>query len=97
MAELRDVLVRPEFERFVSAPELDAYAELIGRESILVEDPAPSPEPLSVDPDGESLIDLARATRVDALVTGDAHLLDLREALPVVTPRQFLDSLTAAL
>jgi putative PIN family toxin of toxin-antitoxin system len=97
LTELRDVLGRPKFERCVSAPEVDAYVELIGRESILVEDPAPSPEPLGVDPDDEYLIDLARATRVDALVTGDVHLLDLRETLPVVTPRQFLESLTAAL
>jgi putative PIN family toxin of toxin-antitoxin system len=97
LAELRDVLGRPKFERYLSAPDVDAYVEMIGRESILVEDPAPSPEPLSVDPDDEYLIDLARATRVDALVTGDAHLLDLRETVPVVTPRQFLESLTAAL
>jgi uncharacterized protein len=95
LAELRDVLGRPKFERYVSAPEVDAYVELIGRESILVEDPAPSPAPLSVDPDDEYLIDLARAARVDALVTGDVHLLDLRETVPVVTPREFLESLTA--
>ena len=65
--------------------------------SVLVEDPAPSPGPLSADPDDEYLIDLARAARVDALVTGDVHLLDLRETVPVVTPREFLASLTAAL
>jgi putative PIN family toxin of toxin-antitoxin system len=41
LTELRDVLGRPKFERCVSAPEVDAYVELIGRESILVEDPAP--------------------------------------------------------
>lgn len=95
LAELRVVLGRPKFERYVTAPELDAYAEFISRESILIEDPAPSPEPLSADPNDEYLIDLARAARVDALVTGDRHLLDLRETLPVVTPREFLESLTA--
>lgn len=94
LAELRDVLGRTKFEHLVTAPELDAYLELISRESILTADPAPSPEPLSVDPDDEYLIDLARAARVDALVTGDRHLLDLRETLPVVTPRVFLESLT---
>lgn len=97
LAELREVLGRPKFERYVSSPEVDAYVELIGRESVLVEDPAPSPAPLSADPDDEYLIDLARAARVDALVTGDVHLLDLRETVPVVTPHEFLASLTAAL
>jgi predicted nucleic acid-binding protein len=37
--------------------------------------------------------DLARAARANALVTGDAHLLEIGSALPVMTPRQFLDSL----
>lgn len=95
LAELRDVLGRPRFKHYVTAPELGAYVELISRESILIQDPAPSPEPLSADPDDEYLIDLARAARVDALVTGDLHLLSLRESLPVVTPREFLESLTA--
>ena len=63
LAELRDVLSRPKFERYVSAPEVDAYVELIGRESVLVEDLAPSPAPLSADPDDEYLIDLANGAR----------------------------------
>jgi putative PIN family toxin of toxin-antitoxin system len=95
LAELGDVLRRPKFRRFVSEVEVNAYVELIRRESIVVDDPAPSREPLSGDPDDEYLIDLARAARVDALVTGDAHLLELRELLPVRTPREFLESLAA--
>ena len=70
-----------------------AAVELIRGESIVVDDPAPSPEPLSGDPDDEYLIDLARAAWVDALVTGDAHLVALREQLAVRTPREFLQSL----
>jgi putative PIN family toxin of toxin-antitoxin system len=97
LAELRDVLSRPEFEPHVSAGEIDAYIELIQRESIVVEDPAPSPQPLSGDPDDDYLIVLAHAARVNALVTGDAHLLDLRDTVPTMTPREFLESLTAGI
>lgn len=97
LAELCDVLALPKFEHYVSVPEIDAYVELIQRGSILIDDPAPSPEQLSADPDDEYLIDLARAAQVDALVTGDAHLLDLRETLPVVTPSEFLISIRTEL
>jgi predicted nucleic acid-binding protein len=52
-------------------------------------------EALSADPDDEYLIDLARAAGADALVSGDAHLLDLRGVVPVMTPAQFLASLAS--
>jgi putative PIN family toxin of toxin-antitoxin system len=93
LAELREVLSRPKFRRYVSEAEIDAYAELIRREGLVVDDPLPSSEPVGVDPDDEYLIDLARAGQVDAMVTGDVHLLDLRDVLPVRTPREFIDSL----
>ena len=93
LAELREVLSRPKFRRYVAEAEIDAYAELIRREGLVVEDPLPSSEPVGVDPDDEYLIDLARAGQVDALVTGDVHLLDLRDVLPMRTPREFIDSL----
>jgi len=93
LAELREVLGRPKFRRYVSEAEIDAYVELIRREGLVVDDPPPSAEPVSVDPDDEYLIDLARAEQVDALVTGDAHLLDLRDVLPVRTSREFVDAL----
>ncbi len=93
LAELRDVLSRPKFRRYVLEAEIDACAELIRGEGLVVDDPLPSSEPVGVDPDDEYLIDLARAAQADALVTGDVHLLDLRDVLPVRTPREFIDSL----
>jgi len=92
---LVSALIAPNGARYVSGGEVDAFVELIRGESIVVDDPVPSPEPLSGDPDDEYLIDLAPAARVDALVTGDAHLVALREQLPVPTPREFLESLAA--
>jgi putative PIN family toxin of toxin-antitoxin system len=94
LAELHDVLMRPKFRPYVAETEVDAYVALIRQESVVVEDPEPSPAGISGDPDDEFLIDLARAARVDALVSGDAHLLDLRDSLPVRSPREFLDELS---
>jgi len=93
LAELREVLGRDTFRRYVSGSEADAYVELIRSEGVVRADPAPSPEPLSADPDDEYLVDLARDARADALVTGDAHLLDLRAIIPAMTPAAFLEML----
>ena len=93
LAELREVLQRDKFRQYVSEAEADAYVELIRSESIVRADPRPLPEPLSADPDDEYLIDLARDARADALVTGDAHLLELRAIIPAMTPAEFLETL----
>lgn len=95
VAELSAVLRRPKFRRYLSEPEIAAYLEAIRREAVVVDDPAPSSEPLGVDPDDAYPVDLAREARVDALVSGDAHLLELRAVLPVVNPREFLESLVS--
>jgi putative PIN family toxin of toxin-antitoxin system len=95
LGELGEVLRRPKFRRIVSQPEIDAYVELIRRESIVVDDPSTLAEPLGADPDDEYLIDLARAGLVDALVSCDTHLLALRGRVPVMSPREFLDSLAS--
>jgi len=93
LAELREVLGRNKFRRYVSEAEADAYVELIRSEAVVRADPRPSAEPLSADPDDEYLIDLARDAQADALVTGDAHLLDLRGIIPAMTPAEFLETL----
>ncbi len=93
LAELLDVLLRDKFRRYVTQPEIDAYLELIRSESIIFDDPEPSTEPLGTDPDHEYLIDLARAARVDALVSGDGHLLDLHDILPIKSAAEFLAAL----
>ena len=93
LAELRDVLARPKFGPYVTEAEAHAYVELVEHEAAIHQDPPPSGEALSADPDDEYLIDLARAAGGDVLVSGDAHLLDLRGVVPVMTPAQFLASL----
>jgi len=82
LAELAEVLRREKFRSYVSAVEVDAYLEFIRSESIVFDDP------------DEFLIDLARAARVDALVSGDARVLEWRDRLPVMSPVEFLASLS---
>lgn len=94
LTELRDVLHRAKFRRYVTEAEAGAYVEMIRGDAVVLDDPEPSKHPVGPDPDDEYLIDLARAARADALVSGDAHLLDLRHALPAMSPREFLESLT---
>ncbi len=93
LAELREVLGRAKLRRYVTEGEAAAYVDLIRHEATILDDPTPSARPLSADPDDEYLVDLARAAAADALVSGDAHLLDLRDRLPVMTPAQFLATL----
>jgi predicted nucleic acid-binding protein len=71
---------------------VEAYVELVRSESTLVDDPEPA-APLSADPDDEYLISLARTARAEALVSGDPHLLRLRDRIPVREPREFLEML----
>lgn len=94
LAELRSVLLRPKFRPYVSVDEVEAFVDLVQQEGIRVDDPEHTGPRISVDPGDEYLIDLARAARADALVSGDPHLLRLRSELPVRSPREFLDSLT---
>jgi uncharacterized protein len=93
LGELGEVLHRQKFRRYVTEAEADSYVEFLRQESILVADPEPPLEPLSVDPDDEYLITLARSARAEALVSGDDHLLRLRGVIPAVSPSEFLTSL----
>ena len=93
LAELGDVLHRDRFRRYVTQAEAAAYVEFLRQESILLDDPEPSLKTLSIDPDDEYLIDLARSARAEALVSGDDHVLRLRGVIPAVSAHEFLKSL----
>jgi putative PIN family toxin of toxin-antitoxin system len=45
------------------------------------------------DPDDNRILECAVAARAQVVVSGDRHLLDLRDyrSIPIVTPRQFLE------
>ena len=45
---------------------------------------------LTVDPGDQPFVDLCVASRADGIVSGDAHLLSLAPAVPVVRPADLL-------
>ena len=91
LEELRDVLDRPRFRRWVSTATAANFIDGLTEDADVIDDPPAQPG-LSPDPDDDYLIALARAAQADYLVSGDRHLLDLADPdPPVLTPRQFLD------
>ena len=94
--ELDAVLARPKFASYTTAQERDEYVARIRDQAEL----APDPEPVAAgvrDPEDEYVVALARAERVDAIVSGDRDLLDAGLEEPrVLTPRQLLDMLAEA-
>jgi putative PIN family toxin of toxin-antitoxin system len=93
--ELRDVLARPRFRRWVSLDVVAEFIDGLAQDALALDDPPAQPG-LTADPDDDYLIVLARAARADYLVSGDRHLLDLEAPdPPVLTPREFLDLLGA--
>lgn len=95
LRELRDVLIRPRFRRWVSEAAAVEFIDGITEDTEVIDDPPPLTG-LTADPDDDYLIVLARAARADYLVSGDRHLLEVADPVPpILTPRQFLDLLDA--
>lgn len=90
--ELRATLARPKF-RHLPDVDVDAFVELLGSGlAEQVDDPEGPPRVGSRDPKDDYLTAAAAQARA-TLVTGDTHLLELADMIPVMTPRDFLDSL----
>jgi putative PIN family toxin of toxin-antitoxin system len=93
LAELERVLSREKFRRYASLDQAHGYVRAIARLALLVDDPTPLPG-ATPDPGDDYIVALARAEHVDAIVSGDRHLLELQQARPpVLTPRAFVDQL----
>lgn len=94
LGELESVLGRPKFRPYLDEAEAHTFVAAVARQAITVEDP-PSQPGLTPDPGDDYVVALARAARADLLVSGDKHLLFLRDERPaVVTPRELLDVLS---
>jgi putative PIN family toxin of toxin-antitoxin system len=93
--ELRDVLERPKFRRWISDEEAHRFVSDLQVLAEEVADPPARGPRRTIDPDDEFLVALVGAARVDALISGDPHLLEIQGAdMPVVTPAAFLDRLS---
>lgn len=92
LEELKLVLQREKFRRYVELNVVDQYVGLLRRDSAMAVDPAGPPPIRCVDPNDDYLIALAHS-RGAALVSGDSDLLELAEKIPVFTPSEFLAAL----
>lgn len=88
LKELERALAYPKLAERIKAEETTALIDWLGREAILVDDPAEPPTSRSEDPGDDYLLALAEAERA-VLVSGDRHLLALTSELPVLTAREF--------
>jgi putative PIN family toxin of toxin-antitoxin system len=97
LGELDGVLRREKFRAWLTIDQVNAFVTELERLAESADDPDHVPS-VSPDPDDDYLLALARTTQADALVSGDPDLTELTlDDLPVVTPRELLDELTAAL
>ncbi len=93
IAELERALAYPKLRRRIPADEAAEFLSLLGFEAIATADP-PAGAHRSADPGDDYLLALAECARA-VLVSGDQHLLELADNLPIETARAFLDRLAA--
>ena len=94
LSELRRALTYPKLVSHVTPSESERFIGALRRTAEVVSD-AEDPALRSVDPGDDYL--LALASRSSAiLVSGDRHLLELSDRLPVRTAVQFLQDLNTA-
>lgn len=87
--ELGRALGYPRLRERVTEAETQEVLALLRREADVRDDPAGPPPVHSPDPGDDYLITLAEATQ-SVIVSGNPHLLDLSDLLPVYTAATFL-------
>jgi uncharacterized protein len=92
IAELTRALANAKLRKRIPAEKAATFVIWVRDQGSLAEDP-PDPAPVrSPDPYDDYLLALAIGGRA-FLVTGDQHLLGLREDLPILTPAEFVTKL----
>jgi uncharacterized protein len=89
IAELERAFSYPKLRKYLPEEDADEIVRWLAGSAVVVPDPANPPAVRSKDPGDDYLIALAASERA-LLVSGDGHLLDLREQIPVYSPREFL-------
>jgi uncharacterized protein len=89
LEELERALGYPKLRARVTETETQELLELLRGGAEVRDDPSGPPPVRSPDPGDDYLIALAAANQA-LIVSGDRHLLGLREALPVYGPAEFV-------
>jgi uncharacterized protein len=92
LAELERAFSCPKLRERIDQAEAKKLVEWLGREAVVLPDPEKAPAARSADPGDDYLLALAEGAHA-VLVSGDRHLLELGDDLPVLTPRGFLAAL----
>ncbi len=96
VSELTDVLGREKFAAHAAEGRAAAFIAVLLDRAEMVDDATPG-YLKTADADDDYLVALAQAHDVDAIVSGDKHLLDVASSdLPVLTPRELADRLGLA-
>jgi hypothetical protein len=92
LAELRDVLARPKFDRYLSRLERDVFLTKLIQRAILID----TVELVQAcrDPDDDKYLALAATGQAACIVSGDDDLLALKSfrGIPIHSPAEFLAS-----
>jgi len=93
LAELDEVLQRPKFAQHLTLAGVTTHTLVLGYAALarLIE-PAVIVPVVEEDPDDDAVLACAVAAQAEAIVSGDSHLLDLKEyeKIPVVTAAQLV-------
>ncbi|HET9592313.1 MAG TPA: putative toxin-antitoxin system toxin component, PIN family [Solirubrobacterales bacterium] len=90
LEELEQVLLREKFRRYVDEETVRSYLALVRSIAQVAPDPDEPPPMKCSDPDDDYLIALAFSQNA-ALVSGDAHLLELAGKAPIFRPANYLE------
>ncbi len=97
LSELQRVLHYPRIQKkyHLSNPRIAEYVESLRHDCILIEITTPVTG-VSEDPDDDKFLACAEEAGADCIVSGDPHLVSLGSyrGIPILTPRQFLDTLS---
>jgi putative PIN family toxin of toxin-antitoxin system len=94
LVELERALAYPKLRRRVAAEDAARFITVLRRSAHVSVDPEAGTY-RSADPGDDYLLALAEGERA-ILVSGDQHLLDLADALPIDSARGFLERLEDA-
>lgn len=94
LAELGRALGYPKLRERIQKEEAEHFVAALARSAVVVADPASPPPVRSSDSGDDYLLALA-ASQQASLVSGDQHLLALRDAgFPIDSPGQFIKRLS---
>ena len=95
MAEINKILRQPKFQnKYAILPQKIADLNaLLWAHAIYIEPHSNLSGSVPTDPDDEIFLTAAVDGKVDVIISGDAHLLNLKiyQDIPIITPREFLD------